>query len=131
MKKEKYFSKAEIKKLWLQFIFLATALSAFILYGFHAIHKQEQMFKERGMVTTMTIHRISIGYLEYEYNVNGKTYFHQTRYSANIEYNIGDKFKLVYDPKDPETHQLIRDKEKDPIPANGMENNEKYTDFYP
>ncbi|WP_455496675.1 hypothetical protein, partial [Coprobacter sp.] len=95
MKKERYFSKAEIKRAWIEVIFGSLFFIIVIPYGFHAIHKQKQILKKRGVVTTMTIHRISIGYLEYEYNVNGKTYFHQTRYSANIEYNIGDKFKLV------------------------------------
>ena len=74
MKKETNISKAEIKKLWLQFIFLATALSAFILYGFHAIHKQKQILKERGVVTTATILSSGGKYAEFQYEVNGKIY---------------------------------------------------------
>ena len=109
MKKEKYFSKAEIKKLWLQFIFLATALSAFILYGFHAIHKQEQMFKERGVVTTATILSSGGKYAEFQYEVNGIVYTKTERKPYIYEFKIGGKYKLIYDPLDPEICDLCMD----------------------
>ena len=112
MKKERYFSKAEIKKLWLQFIFLATALSAFILYGFHAIHKQEQMFKERGVVTAATILWSGGKYVEFQYEVNGKIYTKTKKKPYVYEFIPGKKYKLVYDPLDPETAKLCRDENK-------------------
>lgn len=129
MKKEVKLSKAEIKKAWLKIILGLLFFGTIIPYGIYGNKKQEQMFKERGVVSTMTIYRVSIGYLSYEYYVNGKIYFGADRYKANIEYNIGDKYKIVYDPLDPETHELIQDKEKEPIPSDGKEIYQKYTDF--
>ncbi|WP_455497762.1 hypothetical protein, partial [Coprobacter sp.] len=91
---------------------LATALSAFILYGFHAIHKQEQMFKERGVVTAATILWSGGKDVEYNYNVNGKTYNKVEKKPYIYEFIPGKKYKMVYDPKDPEICELCRDENK-------------------
>ena len=74
MKKETNISKAEIKKAWLRVILGILFFGTIIPYGIYENKKQEQMFKERGVVTAATILRSGGKYVEFQYEVNGKIY---------------------------------------------------------
>ena len=109
MKKETNISKAEIKKAWLRVILGLLFFGTIIPYGIYENKKQEQMFKERGVVTAATILRSGGKYVEFQYEVNGIVYTKTERKPYIYEFKIGGKYKLIYDPLDPEICDLCMD----------------------
>ncbi|WP_455499167.1 DUF3592 domain-containing protein [Coprobacter sp.] len=112
MKKETNISKAEIKKAWLRVILGILFFGTIIPYGIYENKKQEQMFRERGVVTAATILRSGGKYVEFQYEVNGQVYNKTKKKPYVYEFIPGKKYKLVYDPLDPETAKLCRDENK-------------------
>lgn len=102
-------SKTKIRYGWLKVIFVISCLGIVFLPDLYFKHKQEQMFEERGIITAATILFSGGRYVKYSYKVDEKSYIKSEEKPDIYKFETSKKYKLIYDPLDPETAELCMD----------------------
>ena len=90
---------------------LSVTLFIFILATCHS-YRYHKALKERGVVTAATILQDGKEYVRLQYKANGKVYTKTQKKWYRYEFKIGGKYKLIYDPLDPEKYDLCSDENK-------------------
>ena len=105
-------TKEDFKQLYIQLAICLPIGLFFLIGGIYEKYRVKKVFEERGKITTATIIQWDSRTVDFSYVVNGKTYFKTNGKAYMYEFKTGKKYKLIYDPLNPETAELCRDENK-------------------
>ena len=105
-------TKEDFKQLYIQLAICLPIGLFFLIGGIYDSYRIRTVLEKRGKITAATILWSGGKDVEYNYNINGKIYNKIEKKPYVYEFIPGKKYKLVYDPLDPETAKLCRDENK-------------------
>jgi hypothetical protein len=92
-------------------IILLIGFIGIIIWAFQREKRYDEKLQKDGLTTDAILtakkrtYRRKM-YIHYEYNVNNKIYKSSGNY-YKLKVEIGDTFKIIYDPQDPEIHRIL------------------------